>query len=681
MPYARMLRLTGLGLLLCCAATCWAGESLTVVPGRIPYMEESVGHVVVTTVPDDSGQNLTLEVSIPGGKMIGTGPVVPAQRSVVEFLLGGFAEGETTLHCRLLAAGKEVATSEAAVTKLPPKSNAVQIDNRRRGLIVDGLPFFPFGFVCIPDGRGQGDPSIPPDFAEHGFNLYSPYSSGKGSAGLEHIRTWMDKCAETGVKVLFDLRFDCFEPFWKSREAEWTPEGWQALRTLVEGIRDHPALMAWYIADEPRDRHLETLAEMRQFIKKLDPYHPTCIVFQEEPALPKRREWRHVTDVTWTDCYPVSSFSTDQKDNPYWIHAPVEHRRGVASITAYWIGRLDEVLGHSSPLWYNPQFMGGGCHLWDSYRREPSAQEVRSMTYAGLVSGVTGIFNWPYTPRFFPTSPRLMDEAGKLSQEVMEMTPFLLSEEPRRTAAASGADVLASAWQDRGMAMLMAVNVENAPAVYQVTLEDSNYSGPAEVLFENREVEVRSGVIEDTIEALGTRVYQIPEGPFPVDRATLDPGNIRFNPSFEEWVSAASPPDITVKRSPGSTCWMDGRTAVHGRHSLRMTAADSEGIHLWLSRVGQYSVFKGTKIQSASRYRVSFWAKADRPGLSLLVKVPNTDQPDGEQFALGTEWKEYSTVVTTPDAPADAEIVFHPELNFEGPGAAWLDLLQVVPCE
>ena len=106
-----------------------------------------------------------------------------------------------------------------------------------------------------------------------------------------------------------------------------------------------------------------------------------------------------------------------------------------------------------------------------------------------------------------------------------------------------------------------------------------------------------------------------------------------------------------------------------------------EGIKLSFNAVWQQGVFKGAKIQPGSRYRVSIWAKADRPGLGLLVKLPKTDRPDGEQFALGTEWKEYSTVVTTPDARGDAEIVFHPELEFKGPGTAWVDLFQIVPAD
>lgn len=141
MRYAWVLRMSG--ILLCCATAIWSEEALTVVPGRVPYLGETVGHVVVTTAPDRPGEALTLQVATVSGTVLRAGRVVPGSRSAVEVPLVGLAEGTTVLHCRLLAAGKEVVAADTRLTRLPPKPQAVQIDNRRRGLIVDGLPFFP----------------------------------------------------------------------------------------------------------------------------------------------------------------------------------------------------------------------------------------------------------------------------------------------------------------------------------------------------------------------------------------------------------------------------------------------------------------------------------------------------------------------------------------------------------
>ena len=249
------------------------------------------------------------------------------------------------------------------------------------------------------------------------------------------------------------------------------------------------------------------------------------------------------------------------------------------------------------------------------------------------------------------------------------LTPFLLSDEPRRNVTISSSDVMAAGWQDRGMALVMALNLVNAPTSFEVTLDHCTYSGLTEVLFENREVEVVNGVIKDSIEADGTRLYQIPEGPFPPDRATPASDNLRGNPSFELWVNAASPPDMMVKRTGGSTCFLDARTAVHGRHSLRLTAPATGGVELG---------FNGVPIQPGSRYRASLWAKADRSGIDVGLVLPDTGQEGEPRFDLTTHWQEYALIVT---AQGDTEHSIQPKLRSNGPGTVWLDLFQIVPVE
>ena len=681
MRFTWTLRIAGAGLLLCCAVASWGEEPLTVVSGRIPYMTETVGHVVVTTVPDNAGGHLTLEVSAPGGKVIGAGPVVPGQRSIVEFPVGEFAEGKTQLRCRLLSSGKEVAVDEVTLTKLPPKPNAVQVDNRRRGLIVDGLPFFPFGFWNMKVSGPGGDAGIPPDLAAQGFNLYMPLFNGKYAPGEEQVRAWIDKCAELGMKVIFDLRYDCFS----SREADLTPEARRTISMWVEAFRDHPALLSWYISDEPIERDYERIASSYDLVKGLDPYHPVVIqgpgLFP--PYVPAGKspsvDWHKITDVTWLDAYPVNTMSRDQQDNRYWkSEVAPEARRGVAMVTAFWLTRDDSFFGHDMPLWHCPQLVGGGGVPFASQEREPSAQEVRAMTYAGLLSGATCMQSFYQAPGNCPKSPYLWAETIMLVQEISEMTPFLLSEDPRRQVTGSSSGIMAGGWQDRGMVLVMALNADNAPTGLKVTLANSTYSGPAEVLFENRQVQVRNGVIEDTIEAQGTRVYQIPEGPFPANLAEIDPDNLRVNPSFEEWFNPGSPADsLIVRTDVGCTCFLDARTAVNGRHSLRMTASDGERITLHSIK---------TDLQPGKPHRVSIWAKADRPGLGMRLILPHTDRADGQQVAVSTEWREYSFIATAQNEPyyfhsTENAVECVSKLEFTGPGVVWLDMFQIVPAE
>ncbi len=50
---------------------------------------------------------------------------------------------------------------------------------------------------------------------------------------------------------------------------------------------DHPALLAWYISDEPTGHNMpaENLERSYRIVRELDPYHPVTIVFMAPPPL------------------------------------------------------------------------------------------------------------------------------------------------------------------------------------------------------------------------------------------------------------------------------------------------------------------------------------------------------------------------------------------------------------
>ncbi len=49
----------------------------------------------------------------------------------------------------------------------------------------------------------------------------------------------------------------------------------------IETFRDHPALLGWYISDEPNGRKIapEELGKVYRTVKQYDPWHPVSIVF------------------------------------------------------------------------------------------------------------------------------------------------------------------------------------------------------------------------------------------------------------------------------------------------------------------------------------------------------------------------------------------------------------------
>jgi len=322
---------------------------------------------------------------------------------------------------------------------------------------------------------------------------------------------------------------------------------------------------------------------------------------------------------------------------------------------------VNRAFDFDKPLWIVPQAFGGG----DWWPREPTAQEQRVMTYLALIHGARGVQYFIRSPSIdFPKSPVMWGECGRLALQTAELTPALLSSEPAPKVTSSTPTVHATALRDRGLVTVLAANTENRPGTMRLQLEGIDYTGEAEVLFENRKVEINAGAIDEPIDAFGTRAYAVPLGPLLEEDLVLDPMNLTVNPSYESLPSVGTPAGCFAKAGKGATHFVDSRVARHGRHSLRLIApADGQTL-----RLTPYPV----SLEAAKEYRVSLWAKARTEGVRLEVSVGKLAR---EQFFLTTEWLEYSFTCACGQTPER----IGPEIGLSSAGTAWLDLFQIVP--
>ena len=171
----------------------------------------------------------------------------------------------------------------------------------------------------------------------------------------------------------------------------------------IRTFRDHPALLGWYISDEPNGTTVtpEKLEEIYNTLKENDPWHPVSIVFMA-PFITAAR-YSSALDIVMADPYPIPDH-------------PVSLPGDVANL-------LRTEFKGKKPFWIVPQAFGGG-ELWS---REPTIQEIRSMTWQSIINGATGI---QYFVRqglnYFPKSPATWSECGRIAMEVAELTPWLL---------------------------------------------------------------------------------------------------------------------------------------------------------------------------------------------------------------------------------------------------------------
>jgi hypothetical protein len=150
------------------------------------------------------------------------------------------------------------------------------------------------------------------------------------------------------------------------------------------------------------------------------------------------RNYASALDIVMADPYPVPTRSVS-----------------LAGETAR---QLKNEFTGKKPVWIVPQAFGGG-EWWE---REPTLQEMRSMTWQAIINGATGI---QYFVRqglnYFPKSAAAWGECGRMAVEVAELTPWLLSNDPAPVVVSDNSNLQVSSRSYKGRTVVLAVNKTN----------------------------------------------------------------------------------------------------------------------------------------------------------------------------------------------------------------------------
>lgn len=529
------------------------------------------------------------------------------------------------------------------------KPNEVKTDLLTGGLIVNKRQFFPFGFYTYSPVY----PTLPEEEVVKGFNVISPYQKIMPET-LNDRKAYMDRCARLGMKVHYNLL---------------SVSGGGGVGSLIEGISDeekerrlveeiitfmnHPALLAWYISDEPTGNKVppEKLKMIYNRIKEIDPWHPVSIVFMA-PFL-SAVKYTDALDIVMADPYPVPNTSISMVGN-------------VA-------GSLSLAFKGKKPVWIVPQAFGGG----EWWKREPTIQEIRSMTYQSVVNGATGV---QYFVRqglnYFPKSTALWGECGRMATEIAELTPWLLSDETAPAARSLSSEILATSKLHDDQLIVVIVNRRNEPARAQIQLENG-FTGRARVLFENRSINVAGGFIADHLPAYGSQVYLLELNKKRSENNTSSK-NMMTDPGFEDLSIPGLPASCYARPGGdrGATYFTDSREHYQGTHSLRMITPQKEK-----SAIIRFFPFS---VSAGKTYMISLWAKADpeqRPPADVKISPQYVEISVGDfsraRFVPDEKWRKYVTFVTISN---DTLPLFKTNLflKMPGEGVAWFDDIEVI---
>lgn len=231
---------------------------------------------------------------------------------------------------------------------------------------------FPIGMFSVDS------PGAMASVSKMGIGYVHTYGQGRGSDAQNIAKdvAYLDHAATHGLKVMFNLN----GRRWVDQE-----DGVAKMLTLVEAVKDHPAMGFWYFYDEPDGKH--TAAELRPFydaLKKATPGIPVAI------ATAWSKHWyahNDVLDLLMIDNYPVQHKPFPESD--------------LSIMTRF----TDSALGRGKPVIPINQ-----CMNWkvlagdrDTYRGSPVAElrfptrdEIRYWCYSGAAQGVRGMFWWSF---------------------------------------------------------------------------------------------------------------------------------------------------------------------------------------------------------------------------------------------------------------------------------------------
>ena len=287
-----------------------------------------------------------------GGKFAVAGAMPSADEACATIAVDRFRLGTNEVVCALKAGDRVVGRARTSfVRTATPTPRKVSFDRYGR-TIVDGRPVFPYGMYT---GRTFFEGTNLSRYCEAPFNCFMQYG--------HPTRTELDRCATAGLWSIQDI-------------AAWYGQpdaGTNIVRRMMR-VKDHPALLAWYMFDEQPVSLKSALEARYRYVVENDPHHPVWGV-QDIPT--ETRYYIGSVDVFGCDPYPVSkrpvSMATD------WIRT---ERKGLMGLRPIW-----EVVQFFGWNWHDPK---------QAQQRRPTEAEVRNMTWQAIAGGARGLIYYSY---------------------------------------------------------------------------------------------------------------------------------------------------------------------------------------------------------------------------------------------------------------------------------------------
>lgn len=450
------------------------------------YTDESDASIFIRSnitgsEPALQGMMVSLEVKDVSGAVIFTKEIpFTSGISSIKIPIGGFKCADYPLTARLKdRTGKLVCETSDILRKLTPKPSCIKENRMNRMLVIDGKTIIPViqTFSVFMHGNKESKNRTKAFYDK----VMARYSRDFDSICIYYygidkdIPSLLDIARKNNLKIYFGG----FQDFDYSKEA---------IQKYAPLIKDHPALASWpEMLDEnvANDKVAATAFDRWKLLQEIDPYH-VRFIRNHCVSLASWAKFGYPGEVLEYHDYV---FSSNREGVPFWArHLKVAGRIAKESRRPF----LAMPQTFSSMQWWS---------------RGPTAAEMEASVYLALINGATIIQYYI----FDQAERQLWLRVRSLTKEIRELTPALASYAPSPEIGSSSPKIQTLVKYFEGHYYILSVNSSADSLEASLDLSALGLPGNAEakLLFENRTIEVKDGILKDSFAGYQRHVYII----------------------------------------------------------------------------------------------------------------------------------------------------------------------------
>jgi hypothetical protein len=420
----------------------------------------------------------------------GQGQVVKQQKNALKTGLNdiaipvvALAEATYTLQVSLIdTQNKQLAEMQHRIAVVEASDlPRIMIDEHQR-LIIDGKPVLPIGVY----GNARVSDADLKLLEQSPVNCMLAY--GKPSVEL------LDRLDAHNIKLIASVKDYYLGHKWTPKNLKTVDDEAKLMRPLVKSLRDHPALLAWYLNDELPLSYMGRFEAHYKWIVEDDPAHPALSILMRPHQIDR---YLHTADVLGSDPYPLP-------------HKPI-------ALVKQWTEQTVAQTYNSRSVWQVVQAFN-----WQNYRTQtehqtgktPTKAQLRNMIWQCLTNGANGILL--YSLYDMQRNPDVdfktyWPQVCQVIEQVQEYAPAILSVEPApsvtlQTDDASNFSMRVTRWQGATYAFI--VSTSDQPQTVGFTC-DQSVTKVQELTTQRAIQRTDSQHWQDNFKPLDVRVYEL----------------------------------------------------------------------------------------------------------------------------------------------------------------------------